>query len=51
MGERVEEGKRKEESSQSTKKKKEKKRKEYNAVPTVHGNVVKYLKAMLFYVT
>lgn len=36
-------GERKEESSQGKKKTK------YNAVPTVHENVVKYLEDMLFY--
>lgn len=50
MGERVEAGERKEESNQSTKRKKKKK----NTVPsepTVHENIVKYLRAMLFYMT
>lgn len=49
VGERVEAGAKKEESSHSTEK--EKKKREHNAVPTVHRGVVKYLKAMLFYIT
>lgn len=51
VGERVEAGERKEESSQSTRRarKKEKRQTEHNGVPTVHENIVKYLKAMLFF--
>lgn len=44
VGERIKAGEIKEESSQSIKK-------EYNTVHAVHENVVKHLKAMLFYMT